>query len=414
MSYRFNKSSSNSRRPSNRNGRRNPNNRINERSNKTEYNSYDSRGARVRDEKKNWNQNPNPRNFTRSRDNNYSRNNGSSHSSFTRNRDKLDLSLNAEQREQNQRHSSSQFNQNLSRESRSEVLDSHRSARELEQGDVVSNSYLEDSPSDLLWGRHSTQAAFETGRPIHRIWCTAELRSSTRFFQYLRDAKSSGVLVEEVSWARLGQVTKGAVHQGIALQTSASETIDLKKLIDACSSLKDSALLLALDGITDPHNLGAIIRTAEALGAHGLVLPQRRSAGLTGSVAKVAAGALEHLPVARVVNLNRSLSQLKDFGYKVIGLAEEGETTINQVEFDGPLVVVIGSENKGLSVLTRRYCDQLVRIPLRGVTTSLNASIATSVVLYEIAKNTWMKGISGQSPSPKLQRAKFISDENLK
>tara|TARA_Y100001968_G_scaffold197690_1_gene181288 strand:- start:162 stop:1406 length:1245 start_codon:yes stop_codon:yes gene_type:complete len=272
--------------------------------------------------------------------------------------------------------------------------------------------YLSNEQTDLVWGRHSTQAAFETGRPIHRIWCTTEIRSSSKFFQFLKDAKSSGVLVEEVSWARLAQITKGAVHQGIALQTASAETIDLPKLIQACGSLTESPLLLALDGITDPHNLGAIIRSAEALGAHGLILPQRRSAGLTGSVAKVAAGALEHLPVARVVNLNRSLTTLKEQGYRVIGLAEEGGSTLQEVDLEGPLIVVIGSEGKGLSLLTRKHCDQLVRIPLRGITTSLNASIATSVVLYEIARNTWMKGISGQSPSPKLLRAKFPLIEN--
>ena len=272
---------------------------------------------------------------------------------------------------------------------------------------IEENVYLQQDSEGMLWGRHATQAAFETGRPIHRIWCTSEVRSSSKFFQYLKDAKSSGVLVEEVSWARLAQITKGAVHQGIVLQTASAETLDLKKLINGCSSLNESPLLLALDGITDPHNLGAIIRSAEALGVHGLVLPQRRSAGLTGSVAKVAAGALEHLPVARVINLNRSLVQLKDEGYTVIGLAEEGESTLQEVDLNGPLVVVIGSEDKGISLLTRKNCDQLVRIPLRGITTSLNASIATSVVLYEIAKNSWMKGITGQSPSPKLIRAKF-------
>ena len=177
---------------------------------------------------------------------------------------------------------------------------------------------------DLLWGRHATQAALEAGRPIHRIWCTSEMRSAPKFMQLLRDAKASGVLVEEVTWARLAQMTGGAVHQGIALQTAAADTLSLPDLIHGCSELNEPPLLLALDGLTDPHNLGAIVRSAEALGAHGVVLPQRRSAGLTGSVAKVAAGALEHLPVARVVNLNRSLETLKDAGYRVVGLAEEG------------------------------------------------------------------------------------------
>ena len=260
---------------------------------------------------------------------------------------------------------------------------------------------------DLLWGRHATQAALEAGRPIHRIWCTSELRSASKFLQLLRDAKSSGVLVEEVTWARLGQLTGGAVHQGIVLQTAAAETFDLEDLVKGCSALDDAPLLLALDGLTDPHNLGAIVRSAEALGAHGVVLPQRRSAGLTGSVAKVAAGALEHLPVARVVNLNRSLETLKSSGYRVIGLAEEGDLTLEEVDLDGPLVIVTGSEGQGLSMLTRRHCDQLIRIPLRGVTPSLNASVATALCLYEVARRGWMKGLKGQNPSPRITRPKL-------
>ena len=257
---------------------------------------------------------------------------------------------------------------------------------------------------DLLWGRHASQAALEAGRPIHRIWCTSDLRSAPRFLQLLREAKSSGVLVEEVTWARLGQLTGGAVHQGIVLQTAAVETLDLQSLIEGCAGLGESPLLLALDGLTDPHNLGAIIRSAEALGAHGVVLPQRRSAGLTGSVAKVAAGALEHLPVARVVNLNRSLEALKQAGYRVIGLAEEGDITLPDVDLDGPLVIVTGSEKQGISLLTRRHCDQLVRVPLRGVTPSLNASVATAMCLYEVARRGWMKGVHGQTPSPRIVR----------
>jgi 23S rRNA (guanosine2251-2'-O)-methyltransferase len=261
-----------------------------------------------------------------------------------------------------------------------------------------------DSSPDLVWGRHAALAALESGRPIHRIWCTPEMRFSPRFLQLLREAKSSGVLVEEVSWARLGQISGGAVHQGIVLQTAAAETLDLPSLIEGCRSLGEPPLLMAVDGLTDPHNLGAIVRSAEALGAHGLVLPQRRNAGLTGTVAKVAAGALENLPVARVVNLNRSLEALKEEGYRVIGLAGEGSVTLEQADLDGPLVLVTGSEAEGLSMLTRRTCDQLVRIPLRGATPSLNASVATALLLYEIARRGWMRGISGSQPAPRISR----------
>ena len=274
-----------------------------------------------------------------------------------------------------------------------------------------SESFTKTLSNDLIWGRHSTEAALLGGRAIHRMWCTAELRSTPKFFQLLKDSKASGVLVEEVSWSRLGQLTNGAVHQGIVLQIAASKTHDLKNLIEACRVFGDTSLLLALDGLTDPQNLGAIIRSAEALGAQGLILPQRRSAGLTGSVAKVAAGALEHLPVTRVVNLNRALEKLKDEGYTVVGLAEEGPSTLSEIKFQGPLVVVVGSEDKGISLITRRLCDQLVRIPLKGVTTSLNASVATSIFLYEVARCSWMSSISGQDPSPRLLKPK-ISNEN--
>ena len=275
-----------------------------------------------------------------------------------------------------------------------------------------SESFTKTLRDDLIWGRHSTEATLLGGRAIHRIWCTSELRSTPKFFQLLKDSKASGVLVEEVSWSRLGQLTNGAVHQGIVLQLAASKTHDLKNLIDACKSFGDSSLLLALDGLTDPQNLGSIIRSAEALGAQGLILPQRRSAGLTGSVAKVAAGALEHLPVARVVNLNRSLEKLKDEGYTVVGLAEEGSSTLSEIKFTGPLVVVVGSEDKGISLITRRLCDQLVRIPLKGVTPSLNASVATSIFLYEVARSRWMRSISGQDPSPRLLKPQISTEIN--
>ncbi len=268
----------------------------------------------------------------------------------------------------------------------------------------AAEAFAAAAPTDLIWGRHTTQATLESGRPIHRVWCTPEMRFNPRFLQLLREAKASGVLVEEVTWARLGQLTGGAVHQGIVLQPAAAETLDLTSLIEGCRTIGEAPLLIAVDGLTDPQNLGAIVRSAEALGAHGMVLPQRRNAGLTGSVAKVAAGALEHLPVARVVNLNRSLDSLKQEGYRVVGLAEEGTVSLEEVDLEGPLVVVTGSEGDGLSLLTRRSCDQLVRIPLRGATPSLNASVATALLLYEVARRGWMRGLRGSAPAPRIVR----------
>ncbi|MEB3334946.1 MAG: 23S rRNA (guanosine(2251)-2'-O)-methyltransferase RlmB [Cyanobacteriota bacterium] len=266
------------------------------------------------------------------------------------------------------------------------------------------------APSDLIWGRHAAQAALESERPIHRIWCTPEMRFRPTFLQLLREAKASGVLVEEVTWARLGQLSGGAVHQGIVLQPAAADTLDLPTLIDGCRQLGENPLLVAVDGLTDPQNLGAILRSAEALGVHGLVLPQRRNAGLTGSVAKVAAGALEHLPVARVVNLNRALDTLRQEGYRVVGLDPQGTASLEEADLEGPLVVITGSEGQGLSLLTRKSCDQLVRIPLRGSTPSLNASVATALVLYEVARRGWMRGLRGTAKPPRLARPQVATE----
>ena len=170
----------------------------------------------------------------------------------------------------------------------------------------------------------------------------------------LKDLKSKGVLIEEVSWNRISQLTNGASHQGVALQLACSKTIPLELLIEFSKHNCSNPIIVALDGITDPHNLGAIIRSAEAFDCKGLIIPQRRSAGLTGTVAKVAAGALEHLNVSRVVNLNRALEELKKNGFLVVGLSGDGQISISNFQEKSPLVVVVGSEDKGISFLTQK------------------------------------------------------------
>ena len=179
-------------------------------------------------------------------------------------------------------------------------------------------------------------------------------------------------------------MTFGAVHQGIALQLACSKTITLEKLIHLSKNNSSYPIILALDGITDPHNVGAIIRSAEAFGCKGIIIPQRRSAGLTGTVAKVAAGALEYLPVSRVVNLNRTLEELKKNGFLVIGLSGDGQLPITNFNEKTPMVVIIGAEDKGISLLTQKKCDFLLRIPLRGKTSSLNASVAAAISLFHL------------------------------
>ena len=168
------------------------------------------------------------------------------------------------------------------------------------------------------------------------------------------------------------------------MQLACSNAISLEKLISFSKNNSTNPIILALDGITDPHNVGAIVRSAEAFGCKGIIIPQRRSAGLTGTVAKVAAGALEYLPVSRVVNLNRSLEELKAKGFIVIGLSGDGQLSISKFNEKAPLVVVVGSEDKGISLLTQKKCDFLLRIPLKGKTSSLNASVAAAISLFHL------------------------------
>ncbi len=239
---------------------------------------------------------------------------------------------------------------------------------------------------DWIWGKHSVFEALINERAINRIWCTSDIFSSEKFYLLLKNLKSKGVLIEEVSWNRLSQLTFGATHQGISLQLASSKTISLKELIDFSKKKSSNPIILALDGITDPHNVGAIIRSAEAFDCKGIIIPQRRSAGLTGTVAKVAAGALEHLPVSRVVNLNRALEELKKSGFLVIGLSGEGQLPISNFNDKAPLVVIVGSEDKGISLLTQKKCDFLLKIPLKGKTSSLNASVAAAISLFHLTK----------------------------
>jgi len=237
---------------------------------------------------------------------------------------------------------------------------------------------------DWIWGKHSVYEVLSCERPINRIWCTSEIFSSEKFYILLKELKSKGVLIEEVSWNRLSQLTYGASHQGVALQLACSKTISLDQLIDFSKHNCPNPVIVALDGITDPHNVGAIIRSAEAFDCKGVIIPQRRSAGLTGTVAKVAAGALEHLHVSRVVNLNRALEELKKNGFLVAGLSGDGRISISNFQEKAPLVVVVGSEDKGISLLTQKKCDFILSIPLKGKTSSLNASVAAAISLFHL------------------------------
>jgi 23S rRNA (guanosine2251-2'-O)-methyltransferase len=248
---------------------------------------------------------------------------------------------------------------------------------------VIKPAEDQDQDNDLIYGRHPVLSALESQRNLNRIWITTRLRYDHRFHHLILQAKENGSVIDEVEPKRLDQITEGANHQGIAAQIAPYAYVEIEDLIEQTKSVSDPVIVVA-DGITDPHNLGAIIRTAEAIGAQGLVIPQRRASGITSTVVKVAAGALENFSVSRVVNLSRALEQLKEAGFWIYGTAAAGSEPLHTVTFSGPSVLVIGAEGEGLSMLTQRGCDVLVSIPLQGKTPSLNASVAAGMALYEI------------------------------
>ena len=252
--------------------------------------------------------------------------------------------------------------------------------------DTASNSVVQPDADtdDMIYGRHAVQAALETNQVLNRIWVVPHLRYDPRFHSLLTEAKANGSIIDEVDDLRLDYITRKANHQGVAAQVSAHEYLDLSQLIAKAKSACADPVIVVAEGLNDPHNLGAIIRTAEALGTQGMVIPQRRAVGITSAVRKVAAGALESLPVARVVNLNRALEELKEAGFWIYGTAAGVGDSVETVKFSGPTVLVVGGEADGLSLLIQRSCDGLVSIPLRGNTPSLNVSVATGMALYEI------------------------------
>ncbi|GAB4217139.1 MAG: hypothetical protein OHK0012_20860 [Synechococcales cyanobacterium] len=251
-----------------------------------------------------------------------------------------------------------------------------------------------ETEQDILFGRHTVQTALEQGRTLNRIWLIPQLRYHPRFLTLLKQAAAQGTVVDEVTPQRLTYLTSGGNHQGIVAQGSPYNYVDLDEMVEQALAATPHPVLVLADGLQDPHNLGAIIRTAEALGMQGVIIPQRRAVGITSSVVKVAAGALSFLPVARVINLNRSLELLKEKGFWVYGTALHAEQELPATTFQGPVAIVIGAEGEGISLLTQKHCDIMLQIPLHGKTQSLNASVAAGIVLYEVMRQRWQRQIN--------------------
>jgi 23S rRNA (guanosine2251-2'-O)-methyltransferase len=242
---------------------------------------------------------------------------------------------------------------------------------------------------DAEWvaGRNSVVEALREGVPVNGLYVAEGAERDGRLREAFRLASERGISLLEVTKAELDRMTSGAVHQGLAARIPAYEYAHPDDLLDRAKQQSESPLVVALDQVTDPRNLGAAIRSAAAFGAHGVVVPERRAAGITAAAWKTSAGAAARIPVAQTVNLVRQLKAYQQAGLMVVGLAADGDVSLPDLDLaDGPLVVVVGSEGDGLSRLVAETCDLLVSIPMANRVESLNAGVAASVALYAVAQ----------------------------
>jgi len=236
-----------------------------------------------------------------------------------------------------------------------------------------------------LEGRNALTEALRSGRTIDKVFIAAG--DTDRALQRLAaQAKEAGAVVVPVDRRKLDAMSTTHAHQGVITLAAAHEYATLDDILQEAESRGQKPLIVICDELTDPHNLGAILRSAECAGAHGVIIPKRRSVGLTAVVAKASAGAVEYMKVARVVNINAAISELKEKGVWIFGTAAEGSIPMYQADLAGPAAIVIGNEGQGMSPLVRKNCDVTVHIPMNGRISSLNASAAASILLYEAVR----------------------------
>lgn len=243
----------------------------------------------------------------------------------------------------------------------------------------------------IIAGVHPVRIALmHDATTIQKLWYVKERQDSRVMLQV---AKAVGLRLptHEVERATLDQITNGAKHQGIAAQVTTPKMLTESVLNGIVAEATEPALLLVLDGLQDPHNLGACLRTADAAGAQAVIAPKDRSVGLTTAVCKVASGAVGHIPYVQVTNLARTLSYLHSLDLYVVGTAADAHSSLYQIDFCRPVVIVMGGEGKGLRRLTREHCDLLVHLPMQGVVESLNVAVATGVMLYEARRQRSIK-----------------------
>ena len=253
--------------------------------------------------------------------------------------------------------------------------DAARDRRPLEREDA----------ENILEGRNALTEALASGRAIDKVFI-AEGSTDRALARLAAQAKQAGAVVVETDRRKLDQMSATGAHQGVIAMVSAHSYATLDDILNRAKERGEAPLIVICDELSDPHNLGAIIRTAECAGAHGVVIPKRRSVGLTAIVGKASAGALEYMPVARVTNITNAIKELKERGVWIFGTAAEGATPLYQADLKGAAAIVIGNEGDGMSRLVAESCDLKVSIPMKGRISSLNASAAAAILLYEAVR----------------------------
>jgi 23S rRNA (guanosine2251-2'-O)-methyltransferase len=239
------------------------------------------------------------------------------------------------------------------------------------------------SEEEMVAGRHPVLEAIRSGRTIHKLLFADAAQG---IGPVIAEARAAGIVAQQVDKRKLDQMAVGVRHQGIIAVVAERAYAELDDLFAAAAASGEPPLFVLLDEIEDPHNLGSILRTVDCAGAHGVVIPKRRSAGLTATVAKTSAGAIEHVPVARVTNMAQTIDELKERGVWIAGADASADRDVYSSDLKLPLAIVIGNEGKGLGRLVRERCDFLVKLPMFGRINSLNASVAASLLLYEAVR----------------------------
>ena len=240
-------------------------------------------------------------------------------------------------------------------------------------------------PEGMIEGRNAVTEAIRSGRTINKVFL-ADGDTDRALGRLAAMAKDAGAVVVRIDRRKLNEMSPTGAHQGIIASVAAHEYATIDDLLAAAESRGEAPLLVVCDELSDPHNLGAILRTAECAGAHGVIIPKRRSVGLTAVVGKASAGAIEYMPVARVSNIAATLRELKQRGVWIFGTAAEGATALYEADLTLPAAIVIGNEGVGMSRIVAEQCDFKVSIPMKGRISSLNASAAAAVLLYEAVR----------------------------